>query len=97
MPRLVVAVGEVQRVCGINEEAEHFPAPVNAWGRHYNFPGRYRRAGRAESELGLEPHFSVAGGAPCVHSKYTANQARTGQVAQRELVARVSLLQRRSG
>ena len=23
----------------------------------------------SESELGLEPHFSVAGGAPCVHSK----------------------------
>ena len=87
MPRLVVAVGEVQKVCGMNE----------AWGRHYNFPGRYRRAGRAESELGLEPHFSVAGGAPCVHCKYTANQARAGQVAQRELVARVSLLQRRLG
>ena len=39
----------------------------------------------SESELGLEPHFSVAGGRVCTAFK------RAGHVAQRELVARVSL------
>ena len=47
------------------------------------FRVRVRVRVRSESELGLEPHFSVAGGR--VHSR------RAGQVAQRELVARISL------
>ena len=39
----------------------------------------------SESRSGLEPHFSVAGGRVCTAIK------RAGHVAQRELVARVSL------